>query len=383
MLWLFNIAKKITVLRFLSCLLLLLLSLQGWASARLDGFTAQFAVNIGQAERTNEGLLLTPEPDSGKIYLTYATGDIALEQFTRVAIELAGDAPLQGFLLWQTKTYGEQVFQFRIDDLAGGQSVLVDMTDRQAWEGVATMIGLGLYVPSKEALVLRDFSVDQPALADRLGELVDAWTSFTPWRAFDINLYTGVRQFGQGPHPVPIAAGVLASILLLYFVFAFRGERRGVNWHTVGGVVLACWIALDLLWQSKLTRQVQQTYALFAGLSSQEQLLASEDAPVVRFASEAKSHISAGDARVFVASQSDWLGMLAAYYLSPLNVYWHRKGPELPSPELLVSGDYVFLVRPSALEYDPARSMISIPGGGHKAAVSLYSSPMGELFQVM
>ena len=97
-------------------------------------------------------------------------------------------------------------------------------------------------------------------------------------------------------------------------------------------------------------------------MSSHEKLLASEDAPFVQFADAARPLITGPDARVFIAGSSDYQTMVSAYYMSPGNVFWHRHGPELPDAEYLRAGDYVVLLRASAISIFTNGRAVPRPG---------------------
>ena len=53
----------------------------------------------------------------------------------------------------------------------------------------------------------------------------------------------------------------------------------------------------------------------------------------------AAEYIDSPGSRVFVASEDIYLGMRAAYYLYPLNVFWQLEDPEMPANKYMRPGD--------------------------------------------
>lgn len=184
-------------------------------------------------------------------------------------------------------------------------------------------------------------------------------------------------------HPMPVFA-ILALLLLAGYAL-WRKLRRGtlqVNWRVAGGLVLVSWMTLDVFWSMRLWQQVPITYGKFAGKTSTEKLLASSNADLVPFILAAKTNIPEPDARVVIASGSDYNGMRSAYYMSPLNTYWHRNGPELPPRAQLTKGDYILLVVPTSVPYRPGDNKITLKGGNMQVE-QLFASREGALLRVL
>ena len=74
--------------------------------------------------------------------------------------------------------------------------------------------------------------------------------------------------------------------------------------------------------------------------------------------------------------------MRSAYYMSPLNTYWHRKGPELPSAEQLTSGDYLLVIAPSAVRYNPDKGNLRYGAMDPIAIETVHRDRQGLLLRV-
>lgn len=236
--------------------------------------------------------------------------------------------------------------------------------------------------PPVEQLAIQPVSAGGPSLLTALSGAWHSWSHFRPWRPADINVYTGTRSFGVGPHPAPFFALLSLVGTATYFALC-RLRRRRFRVGTAGVVILACWLALDMFWQLRLVQQVSLTWSTFGRLASEDKLVASNDAGLVRFTRAVKAKIPAADARVFIASASDIRGMHSAYYMAPLNTYWHRWGPELPEPRYLAAGDYLLVIAPSAVRYDPWRGRLLYGAGPAIAIETLYRDRSGLLLRVV
>lgn len=363
---------------------LLLATLPAAAASRaLTDFTA---VN-GGAETVAEGLRLTPD-DSGKIYLTLDVDGFDLGQHTLVHIDAQSQLPLQYFLLWKTAQHGDQLFQFSVGAAAGagasGDPLVVDMAGQPRWEGDATMVGLGVFAPGRRDVLLREFAFHRPGLLYDAQLLLEQWAGFLPWKPADSNFYTGTSGYREGVPPVPLFAGVLGLVGTAYLLFLLlRGRLRAFDWRVVGGLAFFLWLCLDLLWLHRLGARAVDTMDNRVGKSIEERLLATEDAPVVELVAQVRPLIENDDARVFIASDSDFYGMLGSYYLTPLNTYWRRLGPELPRARFVRAGDYLLLVRPTRVAYDAQRQVVTFPKGVEVPVETLHISPVGGLLRVL
>ena len=183
---------------------------------------------------------------------------------------------------------------------------------------------------------------------------------------------------------MPVIATFLALSLLAYalLLFTFQTHRRfdwRFDWRVVAAIFLTCWISLDLIWQGRLLRQLGATYETFYG---KDKLSVGPDAKLVEFIVEIKQELEPENSRVFVSSTDDYLGMRGAYYLYPRNVFWQRYGGELPHHKYFHSGDYIVLIQPTGIRFDPLTKKLLIPKRKSLSVEPVVSRRMGSLFRV-
>lgn len=369
--------KQITSL----LLLIFIATLPAVATARtwsLDELTLE----MGSGMRTAGSVSLTPN-DNGQVYFTLPHSGITLEQEHLLTLQFASRPPPVIFIIWRSDTDPQQLFQHRLPPQQENPLVY-DLGAVQGWRGKATQLGIGIQLQPSGQTSLQQLSLDSPTILTGIANGWRNWTSFRPWKPVDVNIHTGTRSLGEGPHPMPWFAALALLLLCAYGLWHYLKHRSlQLNWRVAGALVLITWMLSDVFWQLRLWRQVPLTYQQFSGKTAAEKLLASSDADMVRFTTAAKEKIPEKNARVFIASISDSAGMRSAYYMSPLNTYWHRKGPELPSREQLHGDDYILLVSPTSVAYDAGRGKVHFRDGSTLSAEQLLASPQGALLRVV
>jgi hypothetical protein len=285
-------------------------------------------------------------------------------------------------LLWKSSLSGDEALHQRIAvDPTGFISIAT--TELKDWSGTITALGIAIQGQPGDTVSLSSVHLLPSSLARQLSTMVSDWTSFTPWQHHSVNTHTGTRSSASRLYPVPVMAGLLALSLLSYWVllYFFRTTIQ-FDWRIAAGIFLACWIGLDLIWQGKLLRQLQQTYDTFSGRSFQEKLSVGIDKELVELTREVKQHLAQSDSRIFVSSTDDYLGMRGAYYLYPSNVFWKRHGPELPRKKYLLGGDYILILNPTKMHFDAAENTLRSQWKQDLSAELIISSPLGSLLRV-
>jgi hypothetical protein len=285
-------------------------------------------------------------------------------------------------VLWARSQGHAQVFVYDIPGTVG-TSIWLDTAEMPGWTGDIGELGVMALGRPGSKIALTKIELLPAALVYQLKTIYSNWTTFSAWRPSSVNAYLGVRGSASSLFPVPVIAALMILSLLFYAVllFLFRASLR-FNWHVVAIIILICWLSLDLLWQGRLLRQVVETRAEFSNKTTQEQLAVGPDAELVEFITEVKQRLVSADARIFVSSASDYLGMRGAYYLYPNNVYWKRKKKGLPRREYLHSGDYIVLVEPTAIRFDPSTAMLKTPKNKFVRVERILSLGAGSLFEV-
>ena len=302
---------------------------------------------------------------------------LSLDKNYRVSFKFAGQPPPQIFVVWRTSASAE-VFQHGFRPLENREPA-IDMRGVKGWSGSASSMELGFLLTPGQQVILIETRIFKPDVTDLLKETWESWLFFEPWKPVDVNIYTGTRVFNQGPYPVPFFAAVALLLLALYAAL----RKRKASYRGAALLIFCSWLALDALWQIKLWRQVSTTMAQYGGIDSRQKLLASEDAVIVRFADACHAVIDEPEARVFIAGSNEYHTMLAAYYMSPNNTFWHRRGPELPAAEYLQRGDYIVLLGANKLNYQRNTGFIHFENGGRLAVREHFADNFGALLEVL
>lgn len=361
----------------LTALLALAALATGSSSVFADGWDASdFKPVIGTGKHEGKALTITAN-DSGQAMVSVPADGLSLKDNPVVKFKFASRAPSQIFIIWRTGD-SEQIHQQGFPSMGKPQPSF-NMEGIAGWTGTASALQFGFLTPPGTEVSLLEAQVYEPALRDELEELIENWTQFRNWRPVDVNVYTGTSEFSRGPYPAPVLAGLTLLLMVLYGILRGRQTR----WQTMAMLVFCGWLSLDALWQWRLWQQVSETRKQYAGLDSQQKMLASEDAPFVKFAQASQALITRPDARIFIAGSSDYQTMATTYYLSPGNTFWHRKGPELPNASHLQAGDYIVLFRVTELNYQPSAQTLLLKDGSALQVRELLADRVGALLEVL
>ncbi|MEM8562703.1 MAG: hypothetical protein AAGF57_10740 [Pseudomonadota bacterium] len=363
---------------FLACLALTAMA----AHAREWG-ADELQVEIGSGKLGASGLVLTPDA-SGRAYVTFKGRYIDLNSHTEWRIETDTERPWETFIVWQTRQGGDSLYQYKIPGPMRYNPIVVSTQGVKNWQGNAREFGLGFRLPAGNQLTLRGVALKPHSIVNVVDNWVYDWSSLKPWQAYDINLYTGTRRFGEGQHPVTVfaAASILALTLLFLWWLLHRPNARYVL-AGAGALVLTAWIALDLFWQVRLWKQLENTQKTLGGKSTDERIRSSKDGAMWQFAESVKPFVSPMDSRVFVASDVDSKGLVATYYLTPLNTSWNRRGALLPDANQFRAGDYIALIKPTAFVYLPEKKQLRVAETVHLPVEQVFSSREGALYKVL
>jgi len=351
------------------------------AARDFDFASAQ--VKLGEAVPGGDGQLTLNDGGDGVLLWT----DLQLPARDFPLLELALRSPgadAVPVLLWKRTDTADQLFRYRLpgDTATRSRWSLPPSPD---WQG--TIRGLGILIEGQPGarVELGDMRLLPATPANQLKRMVAEWSVVEPWRHASINQHTAMVS-GKGSHmlyPLPAIALWLVCSLLAYWLFAARSRRHRFDWRVVAGIFLACWLLTDLLWQDQLYGRLKVTRATFAALDQGEKHTVGIDTALSRFVSRAMGYLKPEEKRVFVCSRSDYAGMRSAYFVYPRNVYWKRRGPELPPRQFIHPGDHILVVSPSELKFDPQRQQLITPDGEDVDVKLVYSDAAGGLFRVL
>lgn len=332
---------------------------------------------MGTEAKLSGGLSVKPNA-AGQILLQFPPRNLSLDRHSTVRLKFNGAPPLQVYLIWRNNIDESQLHQFG-HALKGDSNPVIDMSGNVNWRGEANLLQLGFRGIPGNRVEFFEMEIYHPGLDDYVLELWRNWSSFAGWKPVDINVYTGTKNFNIGPYPVPALAALMIAGLIVYVIIA----RRSASWKGVGLVLFSFWLALDVLWQLRLWRQAALTQSTLATASNNEKLKLADDGMISELAMNASASIKDPNAKVFIASATDYNGMHAAYHMSPLNAFWHRNGPELPPFANIKAGNFILLVRPSMVKLDIKNNLIVDETGDTLAVARRYENRSGLLLEVL
>lgn len=321
---------------------------------------------------------------SGRGVIEVATRNIALADLPYLQLRFRGRPDVLAMIVgWRTEASGRTIRNHRVG-LSPGREIWLDMRDVRHWQGQATSLAVVFLGPPGGRVDLETISLRPQTIASSLRVQLDDWLTFVPWRQSSINAYIGVMAPGKTAYPVVVLTllFIIASMVYLTSTRLGRG-RSGIRWSVVGVIFTVCWIAVDGLWQYRLTQQVTLTTETFAGKNREEKLLATNDDYLFRFAQDVRQAIHTKDARIFINTTDDYLGMRSAYYLYPMNVFWERHARALPASKYFQRGDYIVLLNPALASLNSETGELTY-GTGQKLKVRAISSTnVGALLEVI
>lgn len=324
-----------------------------------------------QLDESGRGVLLLPTP--GLQLDQYSHVNILLqESFSGSSLELMWKAGRGGNISRTTVPHrGEKSLWIATDGLPG-------------WEGEAVSMVLSFQGEAEQSVLVRAVALAPPSFSMHLTALFRDWSAFGAWKGTSINLHSGGQTAFPPVPPVPVAAAMFALSALAYGLLLSL-PRSGMRFDSriIPALFIVCWISLDLLWQRNLLLQLNETRQQFAGKDTPARLASGPNASLYRFIEEVRQHIPSADARVFASSFNEGQGMRGAYYLYPLNAFWQRGGEELPQRQYLRRGDYLVLLQPSTLSFDPGNGVLFLPDNSRIEVDLLLHRPQGKLLRVL
>jgi hypothetical protein len=381
---------KLTAISLLSGLVMLLVGIQTfYVSPNLAGRHQAVAWNAdtvrverGIGTRIDRDLRLQLNASGSGIIVLYVPG-VPAGAFPFLHLGFA-HAPQDVSILvsWRTTQTGSEGHVHTIQDNQGTSSWL-DTRELAGWSGDITSLAVAVKGQPGAAITITDVSMRPASLVGQLQSIYSDWTAFMPWQQSSINTHKGVGPTRSSFYPVAVTTAFLALSILAYVLMLWIYRAKvSFDWRVVATMFLACWIGLDLIWQGRLFRQLELTYETFYGKDSQGKLAAGTDGGLVQFIAEVKKRLDASDSRIFVSSSDDYLGMRGAYYLYPFNVFWQRRGPELPRSKYIRSGDYIVLVLPAKTEFNHVTGKLLPPQGKSISVEPILSRGVGSLYRV-
>ncbi|TGD72475.1 hypothetical protein E4634_13150 [Mangrovimicrobium sediminis] len=246
------------------------------------------------------------------------------------------------YFIWRTADDPDTVHHIALP-FSGENSSVRLLAQDPTWRGSVIEVGLDIYGE------LRDVSPQIRRLTLLPAANASLWQSiWAEWRAQRTWTQRSAHQLPGTPtetvlSPV-LGAAAWAGLALLLALLLARLVRASLIASALLCLLLP-WIALDLLWQVKLSNQLEETRLLFSGKSRAEKHLADIDSELYSYAQHLHSEVlPPPGAKVHLLNEEGRRGyrrLKLQYYLLPHNIFNFGKHP---IRESLREGDYLIVL---------------------------------------
>ena len=248
------------------------------------------------------------------------------------------------YLLWRTKDNPKETSSTRLY-WNGDRPVTLDLSKNEAWTGEITELAFDIYGDLRgqpiefHQLVLRPYSAS--AL---LSTIWSEWVTYRGWTQRSAHHLRGTQPNSVLSPTLAMASWAGLALSLLIAANAIQGRYQEATRHapTYVAVLLIPWIALDMLWQSELATQLDETKTLFGGKTQHEKHLAEREGALYEYAKYLKVDVlPAPGAKILLLHDSDhrtYTRLKAQYYLLPHNVFNYDRVPRKNATD---NADYI------------------------------------------
>jgi hypothetical protein len=218
---------------------------------------------------------------------------------------------------------------------------------------------------------------------EMLGDRAREWLAFEGWSGTSINTIIGGADFQDLPLPVLMALTVALAGAAALLIERRRPGTFGASTPMVlGALFLIAWLILDARWTGNLVRQERETAQQFAGKSTRDKHLASDDAQLFALVERALQVLPSQPARIFVAADARYFRGRAAYHLYPHSVFYDPLSNEVEWANDLRPGDWLLVYQRRGIQYDASLQMLRWETGRTTSAELKLIAPGGALFRV-
>jgi hypothetical protein len=339
---------------------------------------------VGRAESA-DGKLAFSDYSRGEDVATGVAvwrGRIEADDIAFLHYELAASDDADLMFIWRTSRDPRVLYNTELEATQATNAWL-DLSRQEEWQG--TILEVGVYAQMEDAS--SPLSISSLSLEPRnwRGELATVWSQWTRWRGWtagSINyIYGSEDPAVLSPVIVAAAWSALAALLLL-----LAGLVKGqVQVAALAGAFLVPWLALDLLWQNKLSTQLALTKTQFAGKTVAEKHLADIDGDIYRYITRLKQDVlPAESARIVILHNSyshNFDRLKAQYYLLPHSAYNFGR---VPPKRGLRTVDYILVLGElPAVSYSESMGALIWKRGKRVLPVErVDTDPMGSLYRV-
>ena len=357
---------------------------KGWfPAAPPKAFAASgLALTRGTGQLVDDELRVTA-PDSTGVTLISLVPDLISRDYAAIAW-IAADLPERAVvrLLWRTD-YAPQKLNAIDVPVESGRTLPVIVADNPAWTGRITGLALAIQAPLTQPVRIRGVIAKPMGAQEMLGDRAREWLAFEGWSGTSINTIIGGADFQDLPLPVLMALTVALAGAAALLIERRRPGTFGASTPMVlGALFLIAWLILDARWTGNLVRQERETAQQFAGKSTRDKHLASDDAQLFALVERALQVLPSQPARIFVAADARYFRGRAAYHLYPHSVFYDPLSNEIEWANDLRPGDWLLVYQRRGIQYDASLQMLRWETGRTTSAELKLIAPGGALFRV-
>jgi hypothetical protein len=288
---------------------------------------------------------------------------------------------LRIYLIWRTAANPRVMSSARLYWNPDKPSVM-NLANNIDWEGSIVEVGIDVIGKLRDQpLTLSQLALMPHSWQTAMASVWSQWTAFRGWTGRSINTLQATPDFAALSPVIVMAAWSGAALMLLFGLAALKHDHKLVSY---GAVIVIPWIALDLLWQSELSTQLEESEFLFGGKTSLGKHLADVDSHIYAHATRLRDEVlPPAGARIFILHNSDDLNfdrLKTQYYLLPHNIYNYGRTPPTPAVR---PGDYILVLgNIPGLSFRPDQGRL-VWGEHEGLSVALSDSdPQGTLYRV-
>jgi hypothetical protein len=342
-----------------------------------------FTVVSGKAHKEDDSLVLDELDADGTAVLAASPAAFTADDYRWVEWKMTSAAfpPRELLLVWRTREHPGRSFSKRIQWLISGAAPL-DMHEDENWRGTVTGVALLVRGKLDSPLRLEALRLPAPSPAAIGRSTLREWSAYIPLQGSSIAFPLDPER-GYALPPLPAVAIAVGMALLAYVLLA-RWRRLRRDPRVLWAIFLGGWLLLDLRWQVNLWHGAVATASQLAGKTGDEKHRLAADAVLFSMVQEVKGRLPPAPARIEIACDNVVICMRAGFLLLPYNVsvMMARHGAPNPGPEVLRSGDYLYVVFNTRIGYDPGGHQLVWSDGRTRAATLLLAQQGGLLLQI-
>lgn len=270
-----------------------------------------------------------------------------------------------------------------------GARMTVPVYEAEGWKGRISLFGIvvensyGVPLARKPDL---DVAIATPLLEGPkwgagLRAQVTAWLSPQLFSGRTINTFGQWRPAGTVP-PLFIGYGVAVLLVVVGGITGLftSARQRVVVRYTFAGLVVAHFIALTPLWRD-LAANLAEAHDTYVGI--EDPLKATPAAYLYDIATTVKAKVVHPDARIFVASNQQFIRERVNYFLAPYNVApffdnsYRSTRHEAPAS----GGDYVLVFADADLDWNPVLGVLGSRWHEYEA-MPVWGNEYATLFRI-